>query len=100
MAKKKRAKLKVTSPSQPVMEGEKDWQKREDADRIKRYAELTREPERHRAAMDHINAEHDSIRSLLGSSEPTGEEGRVMPRAVARSGRKKSIRVPRKGSRR
>lgn len=105
MAKKNKAKLSVQSPSQPVLataasKEDEEYRRRDDADKIKRYAELTREPERHKAAMDHINSEHDSIRSLMGYQTPKAGENRVLPRPLARSGRKKSIRVRRTGSRR
>jgi hypothetical protein len=105
MAKRKKAKLSIFSPSQPVLataanKEDEEYRRRDDADKIKRYAELTREPERHRAAMDHINSEHDSIRSLMGYQGPKASDNKIVPRPVARSGRKKSIRVRRTGSRR
>lgn len=107
MAQKKpnKAKLSIKAPSQPALstaaaKEDEQWKIRDDADKIKRYAELTRDQGRHKAAIDHINSEHQAIRELAGSYDADEGAGPVQPRALARAGRKKSTRVPRKGSRR
>lgn len=107
MANKKpsKAKLNITAPSQPKLsttatKEDQEWKTRDDADRIKRYAELTQDRERHQAALDHIKSEHQAIRQI-SSNYDTGESvGPIQPRELARAGRKRSVRVPRTGSRR
>jgi hypothetical protein len=109
MAQKKpnKAMLIINAPSQPALatalkKEEDQWKVRDDADKIKRYAELARDEARHKAAMEHIQNEHRAIRQIAGdwmADEGQGA-GPVQPRVLARAGRKKSTRVPRKGSRR
>ena len=109
MAKKPRkAKLSISAPSQPklasaVEKEEKDWKTRDDADRIRRYAELRTDKERHKSALDHLRNEHQTMGSILRETSEdnyAADEGPNQPRMVARAGRKKSTRVPRTGSRR
>jgi hypothetical protein len=93
MAKKpNKAKLAISAPSQPMLatsarNEEAQYKLREDADRIKRYAELRKDKARHSAAMDHIRSEHEGVMGLDESGE-----GEPMRRGVARAGRRTSSR--------
>jgi hypothetical protein len=92
--KKSKIKMNVKAASAPTTIGaetaaasEDEWKVRDDADRVKRYAELTREPARHKAAVDHIRAEHDSVRELFGASEEPKRP--VKNRKTSRTGSRK-----------
>jgi hypothetical protein len=108
MAKKPtKAKLSIKAPSQPVLapaarNEDEQYKIKDDADRIRRYAELRQDQDRHKKALDHINNEHRALRSIIGlaGSGSDAGEGTITPRSVARAGRRKSTRVPRSGSRR
>ena len=109
MARKpKVAKLSIRPMSQPALatsarKEEEKYQLREDADRVRRYAELAQDKDRHKKVLDHIRSEHSSMMSILGGggrADAGVSEGTVQPRGLARSGRKKSTRVPRRGARR
>jgi hypothetical protein len=101
MAKKSaKIKLSISAPSTPALatsaKNEEDkWRTQEDADRIKRYAELKRDSARHKAAMEHIRNEHKSVQELGADYE--ADEGPVEDRTVARVAKRK---VSRTGSRR
>ena len=96
MAKKK---IKFSGPSTAqIAKQDEEFQVRDDADKIKRYAELTRDQKRHSAALDHIGNEHRAIMSLAGN--PSSNENSSSPKMLSRQGRKKSVRVPRKTGRR
>ena len=110
MAKKrKKAKLNISSPSQETLatsaKNEDEYQIRDDAEKIRNYARLTQDKNRHSKAMGHIENEHRSMRSIIAGEsmrEPDadGDIDTIAPRSLARSGRKKSTRVPRSRGRR
>ncbi len=93
MAKKK-AKLSITAPTSVSTaadaQREDEYKLRDDADKIRRYAELRKDKGRHDKAMKHIQGEHDQIRAIAGDYE--ADEGTEQPRVVARAGRKRSVR--------
>ena len=98
MAKKPtRAKLRISSPSQSVLataanNEDIQYKLRDDADRIKRYAELKKDATRHQAAMDHIKSEHDVVMGLDSQADYNADEGRKARRGVARAGRRTAPR--------
>lgn len=101
MAAKKKIKSGLATPNAvpaSVDKEEQEWKTRDDADRVKRYAELTRDKQRHSAAMDYIRKEQVSISDLIGDRNK--DAGPVQPRGLARAGRKRSTRVARRGIRR
>lgn len=82
---------------------DEQYKLRDDADRVKRYAELAQDKDRHKKVLDHIRNEHRSMMGIMGANKaPTyrADEGIVQPRPLARSGRKRSSRVPRRRGRR
>ena len=73
--------------SQASVNPDQDWQSSEDADRVKRYAKLTMDNKRYTAAKRYISSEQKALSRL------TGDGGGIKPRALARKGRRKSVRV-------
>ena len=94
MARKpSKAKLGISAPSQPILataarNEDIQYKIREDADRIKRYAELKKDSPRHKAAMDHIRSEHDVVMGLDPKADYNADEGRPARRGIARAGRR------------
>ena len=78
------SKLEAT-PASPDRD---EWQLKDDADRIKRYAELKGQSSRFKAALDHVKNEHQSVLSL----EDKDPSSRKNPRGLARAGRKRSMK--------
>jgi hypothetical protein len=90
MAKKKKT-GEVASPTAGPRD--KEYLIREDADRIKRYAEVKGDKQRHSAAMNQIRNEHKCIIDLDDSDENyEADEGRSTPR---KENRKTSRRISR-----
>lgn len=94
MAKKK----SVPSITAPTMESsaaqakrDEEYQVKDDADKIKRYAELRGDKGRHKKAVNHIRTENQVALDLDGG---LGEDDSDVdqPRILARSGRKRSTR--------
>jgi hypothetical protein len=77
MARKNRK----TIPS--ISTPDEDYQVRDDADKIRRYAELRSNKNRHSKAMSRIKTEHSAIIGL-----DDGDETTEQPRMLARAGRK------------
>jgi hypothetical protein len=106
MAKSKKMKLNVQSPSLPVTAQaeaakEEEYLTRSDAGTIRDYAQLTSKPDRHKKAMDHIRNEHKAMSDIIGEETGNVDTGRGMqPRAKARGGRKKAARMSRSSARR
>jgi hypothetical protein len=96
MAKKpNKAKLIITAPTQPKLSTaakneDEQYRLRDDADKIKRYAELRGDKARHSAAISHINSEHQAIQDLSGGLEEPSDI--ITPRGIARQGRRRASR--------
>jgi len=89
------AKKKKIMASQP--EADDKWQAQDDADKIRRYAELKSDGKRYSKALEHMANEHRQMASILANESSIGsgsDEGRLQPRSKARAGRKKTARVP------
>lgn len=107
MAKQK-MKMSMSVPtlgglSAKAQKDEDEWRTRDDADKVKRYAELRQDGDRHKKALDHIRNEHASMMDILGDDmmpRRKGRKGSMQPRSLARSGRKRGYKVPRKTGRR
>jgi hypothetical protein len=110
MAKKpKKAKLSIKAPSQPSLattaKNEDEYQVRDDADKIRNYARLTQDKDRHSKALGHIENEHRAMRDIISGESmerpnTDSDTHTIQPRSMARSGRKKSARAPRSSGRR
>ena len=100
-----RKKIKFSvKPAQLVKPATEDeWQTRDDADKIKRYAELKGDNKRYNKALDHVTNEHRQMADILSKERLfnyNADNGSVQPRSLARAGRKKSVRVKRSSGRR
>ena len=99
-----------TSPS-PSPDLDNDYQTRDDANKIRDYAQLTQDPGRHQAAISHIQNEHRAISHIqnehramrgvisgesLGDSDDEEDSG-MTPRTTSRLGRKTTSRVASRG---
>jgi hypothetical protein len=108
MAKKaKKAKLNIKAPSQSTLatsaKNEDEWQVRDDASKIRDYARLTQDKNRHSKALGHIENEHRAMQNIIvgeSMNTPGADDHTIQPRSVSRSGRKKSSRTPRSSGRR
>jgi len=89
------AKKKTKLPTaQPVSEDK--WQAQDDADKIRRYAELKSDGKRYSKALAHMANEHRQMASILANESSMGSKtdgSRLQPRSKARAGRKKAARV-------
>jgi len=119
MAKAKKIRLSIKGPKAVSLDtspgtgpDDKEWQTRSDANTIKDYAQLKSKPDRHKAAMGHIQNEQDALNSVMGGVGDAGEggdtdsdsdedddSGIVEPRVLARQGRKASVRTARRSGR-
>lgn len=67
---------------------DREYQIQEDANQIKRYAEVKGDKARHCAAMNRIRSEHKAVIGLDSGEDYDADEGK----SAARSGKRKSTR--------
>lgn len=60
------------------------WETREDADILKRYREITKDPERLRKAQSCIKDSVNDLKSVLGIPTPPPVPGRKNPATIMR----------------
>lgn len=61
-----------------------DWETREDADTLRRYQEITKNPERLKKAQSYIKDSVSDLKSALGIPTPPPVPGRKNPATIMR----------------